>query len=250
MIEPLRLTTPGLFITATDTEVGKTVTTCAIAAALKRNGLGVGVSKPIASDCRRERDALVCADTEAIAHFSDCQHPLHTITPVTYREPLAPAVAAQRERRPVDYAAIGDALSRLDRDEAHDVLLIEGIGGVMVPLDDEHDVIDLMVAIGYPVVVVTRPTLGTLNHTAMTCRLIREAGLRLAGIVVNRYNAESNDIAEATNPLWLAKQSNTTVLATIPDATNVAPQEALIPPAVLDAVALADWPKIAKPAVT
>lgn len=247
MIESLRLTTPGLFITATDTDVGKTVTTCAIAADLKRSGLGVGVSKPIASDCRRERESMICEDTEAIAHFSDCQHPLHTITPVTYREPLAPASAAQRERRPVDYTAIAESLSRLDGDAAHDVLLIEGIGGIMVPLDDDHDVLDLMVAIGYPVVVVTRPTLGTLNHTAMTCRLIRDAGLRLAGLVVNRYDAESGDIAEATNPARLAKQSNTTVLATIPNAQGVAPQKAMLPPAVLEAAALADWHGACKP---
>lgn len=246
MIDPPRLTKPGVFITATDTEVGKTVVTCAIAAALKRSGHGVGVCKPIASDCRRERETLISEDTEALAHFSDCQHPLHTITPVRYREPLAPAVAAERERRPVDYDAIGEALARLDRDPAHDFLLIEGIGGIMVPLDADHTVLDLMRAIGYPVVVVTRPTLGTLNHTAMTCQLVRDAGLRLAGLVINRYNAESGDIAEATNPPLLAGQSKTSVLATIPDAAGVAPERAQLPGGVIEAAALADWRAICK----
>ncbi|MBI1374799.1 MAG: dethiobiotin synthase [Phycisphaera sp.] len=233
------LTKPGLFITATDTEVGKTVVTCAVAAVLRRNGFKVGVCKPIASGCRHDREGLVSEDAEALAHFADCRLPLDAINPVRYHVPLAPAEAAERESRPVDDAAIAESLQRLDA--AHDVVLVEGIGGVMVPLDDTRTVLDLAVAVGYPVVVATRSTLGTLNHTALTCKVIREAGLRLAGIVINRYHPDTTDLAEQSNARWLAKQNRTKVLATIPDAPGVRPERAELPGEVIDAVDVIDW---------
>ena len=237
-----KITSPGLFITGTDTEVGKTVAACAIAAVLRRVGgraAKVGVCKPIATGCRVEREGLVNEDAEALAHFADCRLPLHVINPVRYRDPVAPAVAAEETGRAVDEGAIWDSLRRLD--EASDVMIVEGIGGVMVPIDRERTVLDLTAAIGYPVVVVTRNTLGTLNHTAMTCSLIRQAGLRLAGLVINEYEPDTNDPAAASNPRWLARQNRTQVLATLPRAVGVAPQEARLPAAVLDAAGMIDW---------
>ena len=219
--------------------MGKTVTACAIAALLRRRGLRVGVCKPIASGCRVEREGLVNEDAEALAHFADCRLPLHVINPVRYRDPVAPAVAAEDTDRPVDDAAIADSLRRLD--EASDVIIVEGIGGVMVPIDRERTVLDLAAAIGYPLVVVTRNNLGTLNHTAMTCSLIRRAGLRLAGLVINQYEPDTTDPAAASNPRWLARQNRTQVLATLPRASGVAPQDARLPAAVLDAAAMIDW---------
>ncbi|QNN24660.1 dethiobiotin synthase [Planctomycetales bacterium ZRK34] len=239
------LSKPGLFITATDTEVGKTVVTCAIAAVLKQRGARVGVCKPIASGCRRDREGLVSEDTEALAHFSDCPLPLATINPVRYRVPLAPCEAAEREGQPVDDEAIAFALRRID--EQADVMLVEGIGGVMVPLDEKRSVIDLAKAIDYPVVVVTRGDLGTLNHTALTCAAIRQAGLRLAGIVINRYHTDTTDLAETTNPRWLARQNRTQILATLPDAEGVAPEKAKLPASVIEATGMCNWLDIARP---
>jgi len=234
----LQLRKPGLFITATDTEVGKTVVTCAIAATLRRRGVKVGVSKPIASGCRNDREGLVSEDTEALAHFADCRLPLAAISPVRYRAPLAPAVAAESEGA-IDDDAIADGLHRVA--DSHDVLLVEGIGGLLVPLDERRTVLELARSVGYPVVVVTRPTLGTLNHTAMTCTLVRDAGLRLAGLVINRYHADTTDVAEQTNARWLARQNRTKVLATVPDTVGVEPQNATLPPEVIDAVDVVDW---------
>ncbi len=235
----------GLFVTATDTEVGKTVVTCAIAAVLRNQGWRVGVCKPIATGCRREREGLINADTEALAHFADCRHPLTTINPVRYTRPLAPAVAAEQSGTPVDDDAIDRSLARVDRDS--DILLVEGIGGWLVPIDGRRTVRDLAAAIDVPVVVVTRPSLGTLNHTAMTCAHIREAGLRLAGLVINRADPETPDVAESTNPTWLTRQNRTSVLATVPEASGTQPEKGRLPPAVLDAIALMDWARTAKP---
>jgi len=241
----LRLHQPGLFVTATGTEVGKTVASCAIAAALKRDGHTVGVCKPFASGCRRERDDLVNDDAEALAHFADCRLPLNTINPVRFRKPLAPAVAAEMEGRPIDFEAIARALNEID--PGHDVTLIEGVGGIMVPLTADRTVLDFMAELDFPVVVVTDAKLGTLNHTAMTCELIRRRDIRLAGIVVNRYDPESPDESVASNPMWLARQNRTKLLATLPAAEGVAPGKGRLPAAILEAASFTDWRAVAKP---
>lgn len=237
-----RPTKPGLFITGTDTEVGKTVATCAIAAALRASGRKVGVCKPIATGCRREREGLVSDDAEALAHFSDCRTPLDVINPVRYRPPVAPAVAAESSDRPVDDNAIAASLTRLDAE--HDVLLVEGIGGALVPLDAKRTVLTLAKSIGYPVLVVTRAELGTLNHTALTCQAIRSAGLKLAGLIINRYKTQSTDASAQTNPLWLSRQNRTSVLATLPESEGVAPQRGQLPVDLLEAARLNDWMRI------
>ncbi|MAE61430.1 MAG: dethiobiotin synthase [Planctomycetaceae bacterium] len=237
-----RLKSPGLFVTSTDTDVGKTVVTCAIAAALRAGGRRVGVCKPIATGGRKEREGLVSGDAEALAHFADCRAPLAVINPVRYGPAVAPAAAAERAKRPVDDGAIDSALERIESE--HDVVLVEGVGGGMVPLDEKRTVLDLAVRLGYPVVVVTRGDLGTLNHTALTCGAITAAGLKLAGLVINRYDAESSDASAATNPLWLARQNHTTVLATLPEAAGVAPERGRLPEEVLEAARVLDWMQV------
>lgn len=242
----MKLAHPGLFITATDTDAGKTVVTCAIAATLRRSGVKVGVCKPVSAGCRHEREGLVNADAEALAHFADCRLPLDVINPVRYAPPLSPAAAAEKAKTPVDFDAIDESLRRLD--ESHDVLLVEGVGGIMVPLDEKRTVLDLAAMIGYPIVVVTRPNLGTLNHTALTCSAIRQRGLKLAGLVINGYEPESTDPSNADNPRWLAMQNDTKVLATIPRAEGVAPHEAQLPESIIEAANTCDWLRVCKTA--
>lgn len=252
---PLQLSRPGLFITGTDTGVGKTVVTCAIAANLRQAGARVGVCKPIATGCRKEREGLVSEDAEALAHFADCRQSLSLINPVRYVLPVAPAVAAEATGQAVDFQAIAQSLAVLDR--ASDCLLVEGVGGLMVPLDHRHPnvtVLDLARAIGYPVVVVTRAGLGTLNHTAMTVHLLRQGGCKVAGLVVNGYDPDPSrsgdrgaDVSMTTNRRWLEKMNHTPILATLPlcAAGSVAPELGRIPPAVLEAVGLTYWPDVA-----
>lgn len=244
-IAPLSLDKPGLFVTATDTGVGKTVITCAIAWALRKQGLAVGVCKPFASGCRQEREGLVNDDALALAHFADCRQPLDVICPIRFAQPLAPAVAAQLAGAPPDYSLLARSLERLNA--AHDVLLIEGVGGLLVPLDEKHTVLDLVAALGYPVVVVTRAGLGTLNHTAMTVTLLRQAGCEVAGLVVNGYESDPachEDPSMATNSDWLTKMNRTPILATVaacpPDQVDAG--RGRIPEAILEAVGRVDWP--------
>src|SRR5829696_5895786 len=101
-----RMSIPALLITGTDTGVGKTIITAAIARSLRMQGLRVGVLKPIATGCVHHREGLVSEDAELLAHHADAPQPLDVICPVRYAEPLAPAVAAQRMKRPVDWTAV------------------------------------------------------------------------------------------------------------------------------------------------
>ena len=242
--------TPGLFITGTDTGVGKTVITCVIAAALRRQlpGIKLGVSKPFASGCRKDREGLVNEDAEALAHFADCRQPLPVINPIRFTAPLAPAMAAQEAGESVDWQALSRSLQVLQRES--DAVLIEGVGGLMVPLDPTRPrltVRDLIVAIGYPVVIVARAGLGTLNHTAMTAAILRQSGCDIAGLVINGYVADpalTDDPSIAGNRTWLERLTGLRTLAVVPqvDPIGAQPEHGRLDPAILEAVEMTYWP--------
>lgn len=247
---------PGLFITGTDTGVGKTLVACAIAAAIRRQmpDVRLGVLKPFASGCRRDREGLVSEDAEALAHFADCRLPLEVVNPIRFAAPLAPAVASQESRNPIDWTALSRSLARLDRE--CDALLIEGVGGLMVPLDPDrprYTVLDLAIELGYPVLIVTRAGIGTLNHTAMTAQLLRLAGCKVAGMVINGYvadPAQTDDPSIAGNRVWLEKLTGLKTLAIVPrvDPIGAQPQHGRIDPAILEAVEMTYWPNVLGPA--
>lgn len=235
--KPVQLQTPGLFITGTDTEVGKTVVTCAIARALRRSGQKVGVCKPLASGCKREGDQWVGEDAAALHAAVGEAIPMQLISPVSYEAPVAPAVAAQMEGRAAEFEVIAQSLRELDG--MCDQLLVEGVGGLLVPLDPddpECTVLDMIVALGLPVVVVTRAGLGTLNHTAMTCRVLGEAGCRVAGLVVNRHGIAGDDVSVATNCDWLARMTGAKVVAVLPAAAD--------DEAIDQVMGSVDWPSL------
>jgi dethiobiotin synthetase len=271
---PLNLRHKGLFVTATDTGVGKTLATCAIAWNLRRSGLRVGVCKPLASGCRRDREGLVSEDAEALAHFADCRQPLDIINPVRFVPPVAPAVAEELTGQPVDFNAIAQSLRLLD--ESSDVLLIEGVGGLLVPLARKlarpgpsragsgspaagayFTVLDLAGALGYPVVVVARSGLGTINHATMTVQLLQQRDCQVAGLIVNGFEADAvsgqpaGDLSMSTNRAWLQKMTGLPILATIPQcpADQVVPPRGRIAEAVLEAVGVTYWADIAGPAM-
>ena len=228
---------PGLFVTGTDTGVGKTIVAGAIAAWFRSRGAQVSVLKPIATGCERRREGLVSPDAEFLAHCADAPHPLDLVCPVRYAEPLAPAVAAEREGRPVDWAAVQRSLDLLTRDS--DVIVIEGVGGAMVPLDEKHTVLDLVKWLDLTTVIVARPGLGTINHTLLTAAAVRTVG-PVGGVVINRYPAEAAGVAEETNPRAIEKWGRTSVLCIVPDEPFAASPPAL-PPGVVAAVEPVDW---------
>lgn len=191
----------GLFITGTDTGVGKTLVAASLAAWCRLQGVNVGVMKPIATGGERG----IASDARILAHAAAVDDPWPLINPVCYREPLAPAVAARRAHQPVRFPTIVRAFRELS--QRHDVLIVEGIGGLLVPLSRRTTVADLIRVLNLPILVVSRRRLGTLNHTFLTVEHATRAGLRVMGVVLNAADPPTSDpdarLAEQTNPAAL-----------------------------------------------
>jgi dethiobiotin synthetase len=238
MLQPVAI--PGLFVTGTDTGVGKTVIAGAIAQWFARRGAAVAVCKPIATGCVRRREGLVSEDAEFLASAADARHPLDLICPQRFVEPLAPAVASERAGEPIDWPTIDRSIQQMC--VGSNVMIVEGIGGVMVPLDRRVTVLHVANWLQLPAVVVARPGLGTINHTLLTLAALRSAGVAIAGVVINRYDAESADIAEETNADAIERWGEVNVLCVAPDQPI---KRSSIPVEVAAAIDLVDWAQLA-----
>lgn len=189
------------FITATDTGVGKTIVTTGLALALRHQGYDVGVMKPVSSGGR--------ADALFLRKSLDLDDPIDLINPVHFKAPLAPTIAAKLERKSISIKKIITAYRKL-KDIHKDGVLVEGIGGIMVPLVDrspqrhspspcaqglgrEHKVninrnylvIDLIKDLKLPLIIVARPMLGTINHSLLTIEAARQRHIKIAGFIIN-----------------------------------------------------------------
>ncbi len=204
----------GVFITGTDTGVGKTLVAGMIAGRLHELGYRVGVFKPIATGCRITREGLVNEDAEFLAHCAHTELPLEIINPVRYRDPLSPNVAAEREQRDIDWAAIELAFKNVA--DASDVVIVEGVGGVMVPLEKRYWVLDLMQDMALPAMVVARSRLGTINHTLLTVEACRSRDLTVKGVTINGYRTDSAELAEESNPRVITEVGRVRVISVIP----------------------------------
>jgi dethiobiotin synthetase len=235
MLSPLPI--PGLLITGTDTGVGKTIIAGAIAHWFRRRGSKVAVCKPCATGCVHRREGLVSEDAEFLAHCADTPHSLELVCPQCYAEALAPAVAAERAKQPLDWQTIDRALQTMAADA--DVMIVEGIGGIMTPMDGKNTFLDVAAWLKLPAVIVARPGLGTINHTLLTCLALRSRKVRIAGVVINGYPAETPPPAEETNPRAIEKWGKTSVLCVVPKVTG--PLQPNLPADVLAAINPVDW---------
>lgn len=175
---------PVHFVAGTDTGIGKTLVSCALLHALRAQGIAAVGMKPIASGAERHADGrLHNDDADALAQASGMAQPTALTNPYLFERPLAPHVAAEREGRVIAREVVLDALSRLRRQAAH--VVVEGVGGFVVPLGDAWTTADLAVEIGAPVVLVVGLRLGCINHALLTAEAIRNRGLKLAGWVAN-----------------------------------------------------------------
>jgi dethiobiotin synthetase len=189
----------GLFITGTDTEVGKTYVASLIAKALVAAGHRVGVYKPAASGCRQQGDRLVADDAVAVWEAAGKPGELSAVCPQCFAAPLAPHLAAREEGKRVDAALLRTGIEYW-RDRC-DVVVVEGAGGLMSPLGDDHYVADLAEVFGYPLIVVAPNVLGVINQTLqtlITATTFRD-GLAVAGVVLNDVRPSPGDVSVATN---------------------------------------------------
>lgn len=189
----------GLFITGTDTEIGKTYTCALIAQALAADGHRVGVYKPAASGCSVDGGTLVSEDAVTLWKAAGSPGTLEEVCPQRFAAPLAPHLAAKAEGKQLDANLMRRGLDVwLERS---DVVLVEGAGGLMSPMGDDEYVADLAYDFGFPLVVVARNTLGTINHVLQTliAAAAFESGLDVAGIVLNEPVVAKNDPSTAQN---------------------------------------------------
>lgn len=203
----------GIFITGTDTGVGKTYVTCAIARALGVAGLRVGAYKPVCSGVVAGPDGSPhWDDVEALWTATAGQFPRDRIAPQCFRAPVAPPVAAREEGRRVDPDLLRSGIEWWR--EQVDLLLIEGAGGLLSPLSDVDTVADLAVDLGCPLLIVAADRLGMLNQTLLTVEAAERRGLRVAGVVINRVQPQ-RDESSGSNLAELERWCGAAVVAVV-----------------------------------
>ena len=211
----------GLFVTGTDTGVGKTEVSCALVAAARADGFDLGAMKPAQSGVEPGDPG----DAQRLRAAAGETDPPELVCPYTFAAPQAPGVAARLAGGEIRLEVILEAARVLAA--RHTALLVEGAGGLLVPLTPRHSYADLAVALGLPVLVVARAGLGTVNHTALTVEALRARGLAVAGVVLNRTSAES-DPSVPHNAAEIERLTGAKVLASLPFLRDIgARQQAL-----------------------
>lgn len=182
-------------VTGTDTGVGKSVVAAALVALLRRQGRRVAAMKPVETGLAPDDPGSDAALLHRAAGGDDA---MDDVRPVLLPEPLAPWVAAERAGTPVEMAVLEEAFARLT--EGRDAVVVEGAGGLLVPITRDVSFDGLCVGWELDMVVVAANRLGVINHTLLTVRAAHDAGLRVRGVVLNQTSADAGGVAEETNP--------------------------------------------------
>lgn len=180
ILEPAR----GCFVTGTDTGVGKTLVSQVLLHTLRRAHTAVAGFKPVASGCDHTPEGLRNADALALQAASSVALSYDTVNPYAFAPPIAPHLAAEQAGVNIDLDAIVRGIEAVDADR----IVVEGVGGWLVPLNHRQSVADLAQTLGLPVVLVVGLRLGCLNHALLTAEAIRARGLELAGWVANQID--------------------------------------------------------------
>ncbi len=208
----------GIFITGTDTGVGKTVVSAGLALALKNRGMKIGVMKPVATGCFGDNGRLISAD--AVYLFEAAENEYASLTsPVRFRNPVAPSIASIYEQKEVDLDSIRTAYRELQKH--YDYIIVEGIGGMLVPLKKNYLVANLIREMDLPIVIVSHVSLGAINHTLLTVDSALIRGFPIKGIIFNRAPLVNYSLAELTNPRVIHELTGLPVLGTLPDIEDL-----------------------------
>lgn len=208
-----------IFITGTDTGVGKTHVAAALSAYLSiKRKLRVGVMKPFESGLsKRDKDSLPW-DAICLKEASGSSDDLDIISPYTFDAPLAPEVAAFVSRVNIDLDVIDKIYQNIV--SRHDLVVVEGAGGVLVPIKRDFFYIDLIKRWNMPTIVVSRLGLGTINHTLLTCNYLQSQGVKVLGVVMNDIEG-NEDLATKTNPEALKIYLKVPLLGIFPHRKNI-----------------------------
>jgi len=205
----------GLFVTGTDTGVGKTVITAGLAGVLRKNGVKAAAFKPVQTGGIESEEGLLSEDALFYRTVAGLPYSSRDMNPCCFRPPLSPNIAARVSGRIIDPVSLEKAYLRLAAE--NDVILVEGAGGLCVPLVDYHfTMADLARLLGIPLLVVARPGLGTINHTVLTVRYAQWSGIDIKGIIINGYQEDQATMAERTNPEVIEGMTGVPILGIVP----------------------------------
>ncbi|NOZ95373.1 MAG: dethiobiotin synthase [Acidobacteria bacterium] len=201
----------GIFVSGTDTGVGKTVVATGLIRMLRRLGSRVGALKPVETGV--EIDGTGPADWRLLAEAAGIGCPREWVAPCVFPDPLAPLEAARRSHTAISIGSLDQAIQRFD---AFDWVVVEGAGGLAVPITESLDMAGLAVRWNLPVLIVARPGLGTINHSLLSITYARSRGLEVVGVVLCHTVAAPDDVSAQTNPSLIQELSGVPVLGIIP----------------------------------
>ena len=202
----------GYFVTGTDTGVGKTVVTACLATLFKSRGEDVGMMKPIETGVDPECSSSANSDAKFLMEVAGVQDP--EVCPYRLKTPASPYQAARIEGKELDPAEILESFRVLK--SKYSMMLVEGIGGLLVPITRRYNVTDLALQMNLPLIIVSRIQIGILNHTLLTINAARQHGLEVAGVILNPiYEGELDTIQEEQGSL-IEELSETPILGTCP----------------------------------
>jgi len=206
----------GLFVTGTDTGVGKTLVSCAILAALRKRGARIGVFKPAETGCLPGPDGrLRGADATRLRAAAGLAQPLGSVATALYAVPAAPLVAAEAAGEAIDPPSLRKGFDAVA--DGTDAVLVEGAGGLLVPIAEGFTTADLMEALDLPILVVVGSKLGCLNHALLTLEALEQRKLSVAGWVLNHAEAGPEDAhAVVTNRATLSRFTRQPDLGSLP----------------------------------
>jgi len=185
-------------VTATDTEIGKTVITAGLALAMKNEGINVGVMKPFACGLQ-QKHGFRSEDAELLAKAAKVNDPEDLINPYFFPIPASPYAASNKLGASID---VGLVLERFKKLQAlHNVMLVEGIGGVLTPILKGYCIADLIKDMNLDALVVTSSKIGTVNHTLLTCDACKKYGIKVRGIIINNFDSTGYDVNDLANDL-------------------------------------------------
>jgi dethiobiotin synthetase len=200
----------GLFITGTDTGVGKTIVAAGLTASLANTGMDIGVMKPIETGF-----SLRSSEAVFLKKIAGVKDSLDSICPYRLKHPLSPFTAAKIENVSIRFERIGRAYEGLLQN--HQALVVEGAGGLLVPITREKMMADLALYLKLPVLIISRTGLGTINHTLLSVEVARQRGVEVAGVIFNHLGPRRG-LAEKTNPSVIRHFLDVPILGEIPYA--------------------------------
>ncbi|MBI5049302.1 MAG: dethiobiotin synthase [Nitrospirae bacterium] len=204
----------GIFITGTDTGVGKTFVAAGLLKAFKEAGFNACPMKPVETGCLIKKGKLIPEDTIKLINASGIMEPLDIINPYRFRHPLAPSVASEIEGIPIKKQKILSAYHYLSN--KYNITIVEGAGGIMVPVYKKYLSLDLIADLRLPIIIVSRPELGTINHTCLTIDAAKRRRINILGVIINYSDRMKKGLAEKTNPKIIEKLSGVHILGTVP----------------------------------